>query len=84
MKVKVYMRVAKSTGSKGYKVAASIRPNYKPLMRGSWEDKPQPTAAFALLLDIPEEVFHHAEQVMADLELRADDVRVAAEVAEED
>lgn len=79
MKCKVYMRVAKSSGPKGYKVAASIRPNYQALTLGSgYSERAVPTAAFALELDIPEAIFKRAEQVLAELELDEGDVQVAA------
>lgn len=81
MKCKVYMRVAKSRGPKGYRVAASIRPNYQPLKIEGYNERALPTAAFALDLDIPEEIFRRAEQVLAEIELDAGDVLVAAESA---
>jgi hypothetical protein len=85
MKLTVYMRVAKGVRGKP-KVDARTTPNHKPLMAsiGNWNEKALPTAAFALDLDIPDEIFHRAETVLAELELTEDDVRVAAEVADPD
>lgn len=79
MKLKVYLRVAH--GSRGPRVEASTSPNYKPLESGSgWNAKALPTAMFALDLDIPEEAMHHAERVMAELEIPGDAIEVAAGV----
>jgi hypothetical protein len=81
MKVKAYLRVAKTKGPTRFKITASTRPNYHALETGGYQSRALPTAAFALTLDIPDTLFAHAEQVLADIELTEADVRVAAEVA---
>jgi len=83
MKAKVYLRVAR--GPRGPKVAATITPNYAPLMVGSpgYNERALPTVAFAIALDIPEEVLAHAEQVIAELEVPAERALIAAVVEEE-
>lgn len=79
MKLKVYMRVAH--GTRGPRVDVSTSPNYKPLESGAgWNAKALPTAMFALELTIPDEAMHHAERVMAELEIPADAIEVAAGV----
>ena len=79
MKLRVYLRVAE--GARGPRVAASSSPNYEPLMSGSgWQAKPLPTAMFALDLDVPDAVLHHAERVLATLAVDEHDAQVAAAV----
>ena len=82
MKLTIYMRVAQGANGKP-KVAASINPNYKPLSTstGTWNEKALPTAAFAITLDIPDEILRSAEQVLAELEIPESAAKVAAEVA---
>lgn len=80
MKAKVFLRVARSSGHKGYRVAASTQPNYSPLTTGGYESRALPTAAFAMVLDIPDQIFHRAEEVLAEVELQPSAVQVAAEV----
>lgn len=84
MKCRVFLRVAKTKSSKGYRVAASTRPNDSPIRNDAWS-KPDffPTVAFAVDLDIPESAFKRAEQVVAALEVPDDAVEVAASVGSE-
>ena len=70
MKIKAYMRVAKSEREPGYRVSASSRPNLTPFETGgSWQSRAIPTAMFAIELDIPDEVLNRAEQILASLEI---------------
>lgn len=79
MKVKTYLRVAR--GGRGVRVVASSKPNYQPLMKGSgWSEKALPTAAFAVVLDIPDEIFERAETVLAEVTVDPSEAEVAAEV----
>lgn len=79
MRITVYIRVAKGEGRT--KISATTKPNYKPLTTGSgWREKPMPTAAFAIALDVPDVMFKRAEQVLAELEVAEHDIRIAAEV----
>jgi len=85
MKVKIYLRVAKNTGGRtAFKVDARPTPDYRPLNKGqgTYTETPLPTAAFAVVLDVPDELFRHAERVLAEIEIPADKAVVAAEVAE--
>jgi hypothetical protein len=80
MKVKTHLRVAKTP--RGARVEASTKPNYKPLMgsQGSWNERPLPTAAFAVVLDIPDDLFKRAEQVLAEIAVDSDIAGIATEV----
>lgn len=80
MKVKTYLRVA--VGGRGPRVVASTKPNYQPLTKGqgTYHEEPLPTAAFALVLDIPDEIFERAEKVLAEVAVDPSEAAVAAEV----
>ena len=52
MKVKVYLRVAR--GPRGPRVEAGTSPSLEPLTTSG--NRPLPTAAFALQLEIPEQI----------------------------
>jgi hypothetical protein len=82
MIVTVYLRVAE--GKRGMRVAASSTPNYEPIYSGSgsWNQTPLPTAAFALELDVPDELFTRAEQVLAEIVIPEDKGEIAVEVKE--
>jgi len=85
MKVRVYLRVARNPqGRTSFKCDAGVRANYKPLTKrtGNWNEEAIPTAAFALDLDIPDEVFTRAEQVLAEIEIPEDKAKIAVEVGE--
>jgi hypothetical protein len=66
MKHLVYLRVAKTDGRRGYKVAASVRPNNEPLNSGSYGTVWYSTVAFAVSIDIPDELFNQAERVIVN------------------
>lgn len=80
MKVKTYLRVAKT--KRGAKVVAGSKPNQKPLVRdaGYRTEEVLPTIAFAVILDIPDEEFARAEQVLAEIGVQPEQTTVAAEV----
>jgi len=83
MKAKVYLRIAKNPhGRTPFKVAATAKPTYAPLMTGGYDAKALPTLAFAVVLDIPEDAFKQAEQVLAEIEIPTDLVAIAAEASE--
>jgi hypothetical protein len=80
MKARVYLRIAKmkkTSRNPGYKVQAGVRPSDVPL---STESQWLPTVAFALDLDIPDEKFAEAEQVIAEIVIPEDQAVIAAEV----
>lgn len=83
MQVTVYLRVARGLSGKPT-VAASVKPNWTPLMsnKGNRDKKALPTAAFALKLDVPNEVMRQAEQVVADINLPAGQAQVCAAVTD--
>lgn len=78
MKVRVHMRVGK--GSRGPQVHASVKPSDRPLADSS--GVPIPTVAFAIDFDLPEALFHRAEEVIAKLTVPEDQAKIAAEVAQ--
>jgi len=79
MKVKAFMRVAQT--GRGYKVAASSKANQEPLFRQDYRGKEfLPTVSFAVVLNIPEELFNQAEKEIAEINLALNEVEIAAEV----
>jgi hypothetical protein len=80
MKAKVYMRVAVNEQRRKHQVAVGLKANYAPLTdsRGN----ALPTVAFALVLDVPDELFARAEQAIAEIKIPEDQVAIAAEVKE--
>ena len=79
MKVVAYLRVAE--GPRGPRVEASTKPNHAPLTTGTgWKEKVLPTVAFALQLDVPDELINQAEQVIAELEIPKEQAQIAADV----
>ena len=80
MKTKVYLRVASSNGKGKVAVRASSKPDYSPIEGVKMWKKSHgtfyPTVAFAIELDIPDEAFKKAEQVVARLNLENEQVKV--------
>ena len=79
METKIYLRIAK--GGKGKPVVkASIKPDYSPLEGAKYWNKSHwifyPTVSFALELDIPDEEFIKAEQVVAKLNIENDKITI--------
>lgn len=80
-KVKTYLRVARNDGGRTrFKVEASAAPNYKPLTVGSGvSERPLPTIAFAVVLDIDDFAFTQAARVIAEIQVPNGVPVVAAE-----
>ena len=79
MKAKIYLRVAKNpSGRTPLRVDASAKPTYRPLTTSIGD--PLPTLSFAVMLNIPDEAFRRAEQVIAEIDVPEDLVAIAAEV----
>lgn len=80
MKARAYVRIAKGVGGgrRGYKFAVSSGPNHEPLTNS--HKAALPTVAFALDLDIPDELFKQAEKVVAEINITAKQAKIAAEV----
>ena len=76
-RVKIYMRVARN-GNR-FKFAANHKPIITPL---SSEKFFFPTVGFALMLDIPDEMFKQAERVIAEVKIPEEQVQICAEVTE--
>lgn len=83
MKYTIYLRVAKTTGRKGYKVSAASVPNNEPLNNGQLSYRNgefYPTVAFAVNVDIPDEMFNQAARVIADLNVAMKEAQVTTEI----
>lgn len=83
MKIPVYLRVAKTDGRKGYRVTASATPNHEPIWSEAYRNGRtyHPTIAFAVNLNIPDEMFDSAERVVAELNVAMKDAEVSTEIA---
>jgi hypothetical protein len=79
VKTRVYLRVAKGHNGRT-KFAATAKPVTAPLYDSN--NRPLPTVAFGISLDIPEVRFHQAAQIIAEVLVAEDDAVVAAEVVE--
>jgi hypothetical protein len=75
VKVKVYFRIAK-TGKGVYKVRASMKLNTYPVGR----TRPNPTVAFAIVFDIPDDKFKEAEKVIAEIPIGNDKITIPIEI----
>lgn len=82
MKIRAYIRVAKN-GSK-YLVAAQSKENNQPLHKisyGSVGNKEfLPTVAFAVDLNVPDELFAKASRVIAEINVGLKDSVIAADL----
>jgi hypothetical protein len=86
MKVTAYLRVAKKhPAARGPKavIQANATPSSGdvPIYAGP---EPLPTVAFAISLDIPDELFKRAEQVVAEIVIPPEAATIAAEVKQEE
>ena len=80
MKTKIYIRI--SRGNKSIKVSAANKPNYSPFVEKNYRgEKYYPTVAFAVDLDIPDELFKTAEKSIAEIVVGLKKANIAAEVA---
>jgi len=80
MKYPIYLRVAKTGSRNGYKVSATAKPNNEPLNSGSYGTVWYPTIAFAVAIDIPDELFNQAERVIAELNIGMKEAVVSSEI----
>ena len=78
MKVIIYLKIAK--GRKGrVLIKSSTKPDYSPIETvkyGSKHGDSYPTVAFAINVDIPDESFRRAEKVVAELNLKEEEVKI--------
>jgi hypothetical protein len=77
VKQKVHLRVAKDARGKGH-VMATARPSSTPIYNN--RNQPLPTVAFAVVLNVPDELFDQAQKVIAEIDVSGDQVQIAAEV----
>jgi hypothetical protein len=80
LKVRAYLRVAKTIGRKGYKVVATTVPSDGSLLDSS--GGVLPTVGFAVDFILPDELFKRAEQVIAEVEVPVDSASISAVVRE--
>lgn len=80
MKFPVYLRIAKTDTRKRYKVAASTDPNNEPLNSGGYGVVWHPTVAFAVNVEIPDELFNQAGRVIAELNVSMREAMVSSEI----
>lgn len=75
--MKIYLRIAKNTSRKGgILVDASNKPDNTPLARlvGYKNKEYLPTVSFAIEMNLEDGLFKKAEQVVAKLNLKSEDV----------
>lgn len=73
MKIPIYLKVAKD--KKGYKVEASAKPNTTPIIsKGYSKNTYHPTIFFGIELELPEDAFKQAEQIIAKIDYRKTEI----------
>ena len=77
-KIKVYIRIAKTL--RGYKIITTDKPSYKPLFSASWRPIYYPTVAFAIILNLPDDAFERATEVIGEMNVEMEELRVAADI----
>lgn len=80
MKARIYIRVAKS--NRGYKVAASVKPNNEPLYTLGYRGEKDflPTVAYGVDFNIPDELFSKAAKVIGEINITTENSQIAATV----
>ena len=79
-KFPIYLRVAKTSSRKGFKVSASPNPNNEPLNSGSYGTEWFPTVSFLINVTIPDELFNQAERLVAEINVAMKDVSINGEI----
>lgn len=74
MKQRVYLRIAKHPRRGQVKVQAGIKPSDAQLVDSA--RNPMPTIAFAVDVNIPDDMFTKAQKVVAELDVTAEDVKI--------
>ena len=86
MKKKLYIRIGES--SRGYIADANFKPNQAPLYKNVYKGYGNqreyvPTVHFALDVDIPNDAFKEAGEVVGEINLKlGEKLKIAADVAE--
>lgn len=80
MIVRAHLRVAKHPRGGKHKIAVSTRPSPSPLTDSSLNA--MPTIAFAIDLNIPDEMFVQAQRVVATIDVSADDVTIPVKLVQ--
>jgi hypothetical protein len=79
MKTKLYLRIAKNLSRKGGFISrVSSKPDYEPVSvtDGRRRTKFYPTVSFVVEIELPDEAFKKAEQVVARLNIENEQVKV--------
>lgn len=83
-KTTIYLRVARKEGGRTpYKVEASNEPNHVPLLVKGGYNKPDyylPTISFGVVLNIPDELFDQAGNIVAEINVGLDEQSIAADI----
>lgn len=74
MKQTVYLRIAKHPRRSHVKVTAGTKPNDAQLSDSA--GNAMPTIAFAVDVNIPDDMFKQAQRVVAELDVTAEDVQI--------
>ena len=77
-RIKTFLRIAK--GKRGYTVDASNKPKYDAIQSSGYGSEAFPTVSFAVIFNVPDELFKHAERVAAEINLQPDGQPLETEV----
>lgn len=80
MNLRAHLRVAKHPRGGKPKIAVSSKPNPAPLTDGNLNA--MPTIAFAIDLNIPDDMFVQAQRVVATIDVSADDVTIPVKLVQ--
>jgi hypothetical protein len=80
MKVRAYLRVGYDARRRKSVVEAKAKPSTRMLRASNGNDLP--TVAFAIDLEVPDEMFKQAERVIATLTIPPENATIAAEVTQ--
>ncbi len=81
MRIRAYLRVAQDEGArKPYKIEVDSAPNHQPLFKQGYRSKTfLPTVSFAVDLNLPDDAFTRAANVIASITVPEEQVDIAIE-----
>ena len=84
--IRAFLRIGKNVGGRTpYMVRADVKPDHTPIVKRNYpSDTFLPTVSFALDLNIPDEVFERASQVLAQVEVPIEVAEIAVETRRTD
>lgn len=82
MKAKIFFRIARGIGRKGFRVDASPEVNNQPLSTNEGHRGVifHPTVSFAVEFNIPDEVFEAAQRTIATVNLAAKETNIEGSI----